>query len=77
MLGMSPRNLQDRDSRGERQPGSRRKWTLGVKDKVREMGVGGSLQEATWENELPLEPGSDGGAGRGERAGVPGSQLAP
>lgn len=29
------------------------------------------------ENELPPEPRSDIGAGYGERAGVPGSQLAP
>lgn len=41
---MSPTNLQDRKSLGGRKAaGEKKEMDLGGKDKVREMGVGGSL----------------------------------
>lgn len=62
--------------RGEWQPKSRRKYTW---EEGQGQGAGSgwcfaAIEEATWENEYPPEPSKNGGAGYGEKAGVPGSQ---
>lgn len=78
-LGRSPRNLQDRDSLESRVAAREQKTVWhGGKDKVRERECCLAVTEdPTQENTLPPEPGSDEGAGHGERTGSPGSQESP